>query len=136
MDELIKEIEKKEQIARDILSIKAEIVGLDMKRNKNREASRALSKLPPKESKTWICSGNIFIKTKTDIAKAMISADQKSLDSTINELRDKIQERSKELSTMEGKEPISLSHKLKPLSSEERSALGQLLPTVTDVEFR
>lgn len=40
MDELVSNLENVEQIAHDILSMKSEIISLDSKRNKNREATR------------------------------------------------------------------------------------------------
>jgi len=40
MDQLLKDAEAAERIAHDILSLKNEVVSLDYKRNKNREALR------------------------------------------------------------------------------------------------
>lgn len=40
MEELLGDLEKAEQMAHDIFSMKSEVITLDAKRNKNREAQR------------------------------------------------------------------------------------------------
>jgi chaperonin cofactor prefoldin len=137
MDQLLQNIEESERIGHDILSIKGEIVALDYKRNKNREALRAISKKEKSSNdKTWISCGGIFIKCKTDAATKMIQEDQKALDNTINKMRDEIKDQTKKLLVLEGKPvPASLTD-LKPLSSQEIKGMNKLLPTVSGVEYR
>ena len=40
MEELLSDLEKAEQMAHDIFSMQSEVISLDSKRNKNREAHR------------------------------------------------------------------------------------------------
>lgn len=136
MDKLLQEIEESERIGHDILSLKAEIVSLDFKRNKNREALRAISKQCGKD-KTWISCGGMFIKCKTDAATSMIQDDQKTLDTTIDRMRDEIKNQTRKLLQIEGKpQPVSLTD-LKPLSIQElKEMTSSLLPNISSVDFK
>ena len=94
------------------------------------------AKKPGSYDKTWICVGNMFIKCKTDSATKMIQADQESLETTINEVRDQIKIQTETLLKLEGKpQPVSLSQ-LKPLSREDLKGMTSLLPTVSGADFR
>lgn len=62
------------------------------------------------------------------------SKDQKDLDRTINELRDRLQERTRDLNRLEGKKSSPAPRV--PLSRSERNALSDLLPTTTTVELQ
>lgn len=85
--------------------------------------------------KTWICSGTMFIKSRTESAKSMIQQDQDTLDITINRMRDEIKSLTNKLMDLEGKpRPLSLTE-LTPLSRSEVSGLRNLLPTVSGAEY-
>ncbi|KAM4692624.1 p53 and DNA damage-regulated protein 1 isoform 2-T2 [Rhinophrynus dorsalis] len=57
-----------EEKAEEVLGERQQIVALDMKRNQNREALRALNSTPTQSGPVTVCFGNMFInlpKTKT-----------------------------------------------------------------------
>ena len=62
------------------------------------------------------------------------SKDEKDLDTTINELRDRLRQRTDDLNRLEGKKASPTP--LKPLSRTERNALSDLLPTTTTLDFQ
>lgn len=68
-DFVLKYLTEVEELAEDILTDKQQIVDLDMKRNTNREALRAIknTKTAPTTSntKTWLNMGGMFIKVDT-----------------------------------------------------------------------
>ncbi|XP_033101552.1 p53 and DNA damage-regulated protein 1-like [Anneissia japonica] len=96
-----------EELAEDILSDKHQVVELDKKRNKNREALRALAKMQPnekskKEKNVWVCFGNMFVKMPVTTTQQVLSDDQKQLDKGIEELRNGLKPKVARLRDMEG----------------------------------
>lgn len=61
-----------EAAAQDVLISKQDIIALDHRRQKVREALWALKKDEKADSKTWISVGSIFVKTKTDKTKKLL----------------------------------------------------------------
>ena len=61
-----------EAAAQDVLINKQDIIALDRRRQKIREALWALKKDERTDSKTWISVGSIFVKTRTDKTKELL----------------------------------------------------------------
>ncbi|WAQ97415.1 PDRG1-like protein, partial [Mya arenaria] len=75
-----------EAAAEEILSDKQQIIDLDRKRQKTREAIRVLSK-DKKSGKHWVCAGNMFLKLPADNTKTILNHDFNQLDLEIGEMR-------------------------------------------------
>ncbi|KAM9364310.1 p53 and DNA damage-regulated protein 1 [Pholidichthys leucotaenia] len=115
-----------EEAAEDILTCKQQIVDLDTKRNRNREALNALKHDVPDSEKVKVCLGNMFIKFPKSKTAEMIEKDQKQLDNEINELRNGLKEKVNCLNEMQGK-PALRGYSLSPLSTDEIKAINNLL---------
>jgi chaperonin cofactor prefoldin len=64
-------LQQVETLAEDVLADRREIIELNKKRDKNREAMRSLMK-PTVDKKVWLCSGNMFIKfSKNEATKIL-----------------------------------------------------------------
>lgn len=118
-----------EEMAEDILTDKQQIVDLDFRRNKNREAIRSLSntgKSTGVEAKSWICFSNTFVKMPQEKAKALLIGDQEQLDKEINNLRTNLKSKVFKMRELEGK-PELKGFQLQPLSREEMAAVNQVM---------
>ncbi len=69
---LLTYLKEVEAAAEDVLADKQEIVDLDRKRHRVREALRAVEKSD--ENKLWMAAGNTFIKMPTETAVDMMKA--------------------------------------------------------------
>ncbi|EFX88251.1 hypothetical protein DAPPUDRAFT_305534 [Daphnia pulex] len=106
-----------EAAAQEIFITRDEIVALDFKRQKTREAFRALKNgLEPSE-KAWVSIGNIFVKIRTSKAQNLLERELKEVDQEISEHRNKLKEQVKHLRDLEGK-PELKGFDLKPISKE------------------
>ncbi|XP_034725061.1 p53 and DNA damage-regulated protein 1 isoform X2 [Etheostoma cragini] len=90
-----------EEAAEDVLTSKQQIVDLDTRRNRNREALNAL---------------------KNEI----LDSDQEQLDQEINELRKGLKAKVNRLNEMQGK-PELRGYNLSPLSTDEIKAINSIL---------
>lgn len=121
-EELVEEYAKIDIIAEEILTEKHQIVDLDAKRNKCREAARSLRKQHPNvhknKSKSWVCFGNTFIKIDTSECISMLESDQKTLDKEIDDLRDGLKPKVAKLHKMEGRAQVK-GFELKGMRVEE-----------------
>ncbi|XP_040890081.1 p53 and DNA damage-regulated protein 1 [Toxotes jaculatrix] len=115
-----------EEAAEDVLTTKQQIVDLDTKRNRNREALNALKTELSDSEKVKVCFGNMFIKFPKSKTREMIEKDQEQLDKEINELRKGLKEKVNRLNEMQGKPELRGYH-LSPLSSDEIKAMNSLL---------
>jgi len=66
-----------ERAAQQVLTTKDELIALDFRRQKTREALRALkseisANRDSSEKKIWLSLGNLFIKTKTSKAQKLL----------------------------------------------------------------
>ncbi|XP_070574520.1 p53 and DNA damage-regulated protein 1-like [Ptychodera flava] len=114
-----------EELAEEILTDKQTVVDLDRKRNKNREAIRALGKVQPtpgKADKTWVCFGNMFLKIPRADAKNLLEKDQKELDTEIDKIRKGLKPKVSKLHDMEGRPDIK-GFNLNALSKDELHAV-------------
>ncbi|KAI1295672.1 p53 and DNA damage-regulated protein 1 [Halotydeus destructor] len=127
MDEVLRLVQQSEQLGSEVVSKRREIIEFDRRRNKNREALRALTRVDKNDNKLWMCSGNMFIKSDAASATAMITKDQSEITSIIDKLRDDIKGTVGKLETMEGRDTSRFD--LKSLSKAESSALRDLLPS-------
>ncbi|KAM8945766.1 p53 and DNA damage-regulated protein 1 [Pelodytes ibericus] len=119
-------LQEVEAIAEDVLSDRRQIVDLDMKRNQNREALRALSRDSVQHEKVTVCFGNMFIQLPKNKTKEMIERDQEQLDMEINKLRTNLKMKVNQLYEAQGK-PELKGFNLTPLSPDEVKAISKVL---------
>ncbi|KAJ8259731.1 hypothetical protein GJAV_G00172790 [Gymnothorax javanicus] len=116
-----------EVAAEDVLSDKQQIVELDVKRQRNREALSVLrDDNQQSEDKVKVCCGNMFIKLPKATTKCMIQKDQEQLDKEISDLRQQLKAKVNRLNDLQGK-PELTGYNLAPLSSDEIKAIHTLL---------
>ncbi|XP_029989686.1 p53 and DNA damage-regulated protein 1 [Sphaeramia orbicularis] len=115
-----------EEAAEDVLATKQQIVDLDTKRNKNREALSALRNEFSDSEKVKVCFGNMFIKFPAAKTKEMIQRDQEQLDKEINDLRNGLKAKVNRLNEIQGK-PELRGYSLTSLSADELKAVNSLL---------
>uniref|UniRef100_A0A3P8TBX5 p53 and DNA damage-regulated protein 1 n=1 Tax=Amphiprion percula TaxID=161767 RepID=A0A3P8TBX5_AMPPE len=115
-----------EEAAEDVLTTKQQIVDLDTKRNRNREALNALKHEMSDSEKVKVCFGSMFIKFPKSKTKEMIQKDQEQLDKEINDLRQGLKAKVNRLNEMQGK-PELRGYNLSPLSTDEVKAINSLL---------
>ncbi|XP_073324964.1 p53 and DNA damage-regulated protein 1 [Pagrus major] len=115
-----------EVAAEDVLTTKQQIVDLDTKRNRNREALNSLKNEMSDSEKVKVCFGNVFIKFPKLKTMEMIQKDQEQLDMEINDLRKGLKAKVNHLNEMQGK-PELRGYNLSPLSSDEIKAINGLL---------
>ncbi|KAM7402746.1 hypothetical protein PAMP_017960 [Pampus punctatissimus] len=115
-----------EEAAEDVLTTKQQIVDLDTKRNRNREALNALKNELSDSEKVKVCFGNMFIKFPKSKTTEMIQKDQEQLDNEINDLRKGLKAKVNRLNEMQGK-PELRGYNLSPLSTDEVKAINSLL---------
>uniref|UniRef100_A0A8C6UKL6 p53 and DNA damage-regulated protein 1 n=1 Tax=Neogobius melanostomus TaxID=47308 RepID=A0A8C6UKL6_9GOBI len=115
-----------EEAAEEVLTTKQQIVDLDIKRNRNREALNALRQDVSSSEKVKVCFGNIFIKIPANKTTEMIQRDQEQLDKEINDLRKELKAKVNRLNDIQGK-PELRGYSLTALSSDELKAINNLL---------
>ncbi|CAI5689066.1 p53 and DNA damage-regulated protein 1 isoform X1 [Oreochromis niloticus] len=115
-----------EEAAEDVLTTKQQIVDLDTKRNRNREALNALKHDVADSEKVKVCLGSMFIKFPKAKTREMIQKDQEQLDKEINDLRKGLKAKVNRLNEMQGK-PELRGYSLSPLSTDEIRAINSLL---------
>ncbi|XP_056130675.1 p53 and DNA damage-regulated protein 1 [Lampris incognitus] len=115
-----------EEAAEEVLTTKQQIVDLDVKRNRNREAINALKNDMSESDKVKVCFGNMFIKFPKSKTKEMIQKDQEQLDKEINDLRKGLKAKVNHLNETQGK-PELRGYNLSPLSADETRAINSLL---------
>ncbi|EMP33240.1 p53 and DNA damage-regulated protein 1 [Chelonia mydas] len=103
-----------------------QIVDLDLKRNQNREALRALQKDPDPSEKAMVCFGNMFIQLPNSKTKEMIQKDQEHLDEEINQLRKELRVKVNRLFEAQGK-PELKGFNLNSMTHEEMRVINQIL---------
>ncbi|KAL4239674.1 p53 and DNA damage-regulated protein 1 [Mactra antiquata] len=108
---------KMEEAAEDILSDKQQLIDLDRKRQKTREAVRVVSK-DKENNKQWVCFGNMFIKFPTSNTKAMLDKDYDKIDQEMNGIRHQLKNKVNKLRDLEMKDDLK-GFNLNPLSKEE-----------------
>uniref|UniRef100_A0A8C1U0C3 p53 and DNA damage-regulated protein 1 n=1 Tax=Cyprinus carpio TaxID=7962 RepID=A0A8C1U0C3_CYPCA len=114
-----------EVAAEDILSDKQQLVDLDSRRNRNREALSALRN-SSSEDNVKVCFGNMFIKFPQESTRSMILKDHEQLDKEISDLRKRLKAKVNRLNDLQGK-PELRGYNLSPLSSDEIKAINSLL---------
>ncbi|XP_068172491.1 p53 and DNA damage-regulated protein 1 [Antennarius striatus] len=117
-----------EEAAEDVLTTKQQIVDLDTKRNRNREAVNALRDEMSHSEKVMVCFGNMFIKLPKAKTSGMIQKDQEQIDKEINDLRKELKAKVNRLNEIQGK-PELRGYNLSPLSTEELKAVSSLFKT-------
>lgn len=126
MEELTGLLTKIELTADDIIDTRQQIVCLDAKRHKAREALNRLKDLrsvnPNLAKKNWVCLGDMFIRLDQNSTRNLIFDEQYHLDQGVEKLRDELTEKVNKLNELEGK-PELTGFALKPLSKQEILAL-------------
>ncbi|XP_060071697.1 p53 and DNA damage-regulated protein 1-like [Ylistrum balloti] len=124
-NQLLLHLAEVEELAEDIISDKHQMVELDKKRQKTREAIRLLSK-DKKTQKTWVCFGNMFIKLPATDTKKLLEKDFNGLDVEISEISKNLKPKVNKLRDMEHKEEAK-GFGLTSLSRDEIQAVEALL---------
>ncbi|XP_029358582.1 p53 and DNA damage-regulated protein 1 [Echeneis naucrates] len=114
-----------EDAAEDVLTTKHQIVDLDSKRNRNREALNALRTEISDSEKVKVCFGNMFIKFPKSKTREMIQKDQDQLEKEINDLRKGLKAKVNHLNEIQGK-PELQGYNLSPLTTDEIKAMTSL----------
>lgn len=103
-NERLERMQKVELLGEEVLTDRQQIVELDRRRNKNREALAALRRIDREKGaevaatqKHWVCMGETFTKYDQPSARIMLEADQKRLDAEIDRLRDEVKRKTSEL---------------------------------------
>ncbi|KAF4107177.1 p53 and DNA damage-regulated protein 1 [Onychostoma macrolepis] len=122
---ILENLTEVEVAAEDILSDKQQIVDLDLRRNRNREALSALRNHSPNDN-VKVCFGNMFIKFPQESTRSMILKDQEQLDKEITDLRKRLKAKVNRLNELQGK-PELRGYNLSPLSNDEIKAIDSLL---------
>eukprot|EP00795_Rhopilema_esculentum_P001583 gene1583-16036_t len=95
---------KIEALGEEVLTDKQQLVDLDRKKNKNREAINALKKTRnSNESKSWLCIGNTFFRFEDDLIANTLKEDQKELEKEIQSIRNGITGKVSDLHQLEEK---------------------------------
>ncbi|XP_028854762.1 p53 and DNA damage-regulated protein 1 [Denticeps clupeoides] len=115
-----------EEAAEDVLADRQQIVDLDKKRNRNREALNSLRGGSFRKDKVMVCFGNMFIKFPKEDTKRMIEKDQEQLDKEVDDLRKRLKAKVNHLYDLEGK-PELKGYNLSPLTSEEMKSINSIL---------
>ncbi|RMB95735.1 hypothetical protein DUI87_27848 [Hirundo rustica rustica] len=115
-----------EELAEDVLAARQQIVDLDVKRNRNREALRALHKDTEPDEKATVCFGNMFIELPKAKTREMLRQDQEELDEEINNLRKELRVKVNRLYEAQGK-PELKGFNLNPMSAEEMKLINRIL---------
>ncbi|XP_068006516.1 p53 and DNA damage-regulated protein 1 [Melanerpes formicivorus] len=115
-----------EELAEEVLAVRQQIVDLDVKRNRNREALRALQRDAEPEGKAMVCFGNMFIELPKAQTKEMLRKDQESLDEEINNLRKELRGKVNHLFEAQGK-PELKGFNLNPMTAEEMKLINRIL---------
>ncbi|XP_067856941.1 p53 and DNA damage-regulated protein 1 [Heptranchias perlo] len=115
-----------EELVESVLADKQQIVDLDGKRNRNREALRALQNSADQTGNVMVCFGNMFIKFPNSRTRDMIRKDQEQLDEEIHKLSNQLKVKVNHLNEAQGK-PELKGFNLSPLTQEEMRAINQTL---------
>ncbi|KAM6298497.1 p53 and DNA damage-regulated protein 1 [Aegotheles albertisi] len=115
-----------EELAEDVLAARQQIVDLDMKRNQNREALRALYKDPEPDGRAMVCFGDMFIELPKGQTREMLQKDQGELDEEINNLRKELRVKVNRLFEAQGKAELK-GFDLNPMSAEELKLINRIL---------
>ncbi|KAG8567242.1 hypothetical protein GDO81_013551 [Engystomops pustulosus] len=119
----LQEVERK---AEDVLGDRRQIVDLDIKRNQNREALRALSTDSFQSGPVTVCFGDMFINLPKDKTKEMIRRDQEKIDEEILNLRSQLKVKVNQLYEVQGKSELK-GFNLTPLNPDEVKAINKIL---------
>ncbi|XP_061217460.1 p53 and DNA damage-regulated protein 1 [Neopsephotus bourkii] len=115
-----------EELAEDVLAARQQIVDLDVKRNRNREALRALQKSQEPDGMAMVCFGSMFIELPAAQTRDMLRKDQEHLDEEINNLRKELRVKVNRLYEAQGK-PELKGFNLNPMSAEEMKLINRIL---------
>ncbi|KAM5135865.1 p53 and DNA damage-regulated protein 1 [Mantella aurantiaca] len=126
MDTVLSYLQEVERKAEDVLGDRRQIVDLDIKRNQNREALRALSKDTDKSGMVTVCFGGMFIALPKDKTKEMIQRDQEQLDVEIDKIRLQLKGKVNQLYEAQGK-PELKGFNLTALDPDEMKAINKVL---------
>lgn len=122
MEELTKLLTNIELTADDVIDTKQQIVSLDARRHKTREAGSRLKELRERDPKSrknhWVCLGDMFIRLDVNETRNLIQEDQYQTESGLEKLRDQLKLKVAKLRELEGKPEVS-GFNLKPLNKQE-----------------
>ncbi|XP_078275361.1 p53 and DNA damage-regulated protein 1 [Rhinoraja longicauda] len=115
-----------ELLAESVMADKQQIISLDTKRHRNREALRALRNSSKQSGNVMVCFGDMFIKFSKPNTMDMIQKDQEHLDEEIRKLCNQLKMKVNRLNEAQGK-PELKGFNLTPLTHEEMQAITKIL---------
>jgi len=114
-----------EMAAESVLVDKRQIIDLDARRQKTREAMRALQK-DKSSAKAWMCVNNLMIKLQKEKVQTLLKKDFDQIDAEINLLRDGLRAKVDKMRDLESKDATKGFH-LSPLTQQELYSLNDVL---------
>lgn len=116
-----------ESTAESILADKEQVVELDRRRQKNREALRCLQNAEQETlRRPWVCIGNMFMKIPRGRTVELLMQEQEKLEEEIQTLRRKLKKNVQLLREMEGRSEIQ-GFDLEPLNRDEMRSINKVL---------
>ncbi|OQR80417.1 p53 and DNA damage-regulated protein 1-like [Tropilaelaps mercedesae] len=117
------------------------MIELDRRRQKNREACRALKLSTTDNNRTntqpgerveriWCVYGNSFISIADNRALDIISKEQEVIEKDTEDLRRRMKKSMQELSALEGRKSVQ-DFDLKPLTKTEKDAIHKIIGDAT-----
>eukprot|EP01100_Stratorugosa_tubuloviscum_P012680 TRINITY_DN6110_c0_g1_i1.p1 TRINITY_DN6110_c0_g1~~TRINITY_DN6110_c0_g1_i1.p1 ORF type:complete len:145 (+),score=57.44 TRINITY_DN6110_c0_g1_i1:111-545(+) len=121
-----------EQIAAEILYHQNEILEIDKKRNKNREALTTIRNSNYKQEKIWYFSKNQFFQIQTSTIIKKLEIEQLSLTNQIDIQRNQSKTKTIELYEVEGRSTQNVKgFLLKPTKPSELELFSQKIQQIT-----
>uniref|UniRef100_A0A8D0E2C5 p53 and DNA damage-regulated protein 1 n=1 Tax=Salvator merianae TaxID=96440 RepID=A0A8D0E2C5_SALMN len=117
-DFVLRYLAEVEALAEEVMAARQQLVDLDQKRNRNREALRALSREIDSSDNVMVCFGNLFIQLPATRTTDMLQKDQELLEEEITKLQAELKVKVNRLLEAQG-QPELKGYNLKPLSAEE-----------------
>ncbi|PVU90646.1 hypothetical protein BB559_000985 [Furculomyces boomerangus] len=93
-----------EEVAEDVLTDKQLLVDYDRQINSNREGLRKLNNCKELEKKSVINLSGLLIQLPTEKSKKIITLNQKNLERSVNQTRDRIKDNTAKLAYLRGDE--------------------------------
>merc|ERR1711865_24760 len=122
---LIATLTEIEIVAEELLTAQQQVVDLDRRRNKNREALGAIRRTEVSGKKVWMCHGDFFVRTGIGDAATSLKSEQERLDGEISKLREDMKRKASKLADLEHRHDDAAPFlNLKALSPEESKLIA------------
>lgn len=120
----LQNLKSAENLGEEILADQQQIVELDVRRQSNRQAIRAVMK-EKETDKMWCMMGEEFLKVEKTTLEEWLQNDQRVIDEEIDKIRAGLKDKVTALKVLEGKTPPQ-GFGLKPINKYDLSSISQL----------